>query len=174
LPRPAPRPGPIAGGPTGATAATATPSAAAGEDEHLSDTAALGIDRDRSWGASRWILLIGFSLVAVALGVIANQAWLMGIPESWVWWSSIAVVPAGLTGLAALFGWRHAPALAVAASVCTAVLAVVGLLRQPPVGLPQAVCAIAAVAVTLSARAVAKPADPAPLAGDVSSVQPVP
>ena len=116
--------------------------------------------------------------MAVALGVIANQAWLMGIPQSWVWWSSIAVVPPGLTALAALFGWRHAPVLAVAASVCTAVLAVVGLLRQPPVGLPQTVCAIAAVAVTMSARAVAKPAGPGPMPGDVSSdvsgVWPVP
>ena len=159
---------------TVATAPTANAGTAPGEDEHLPDAAAVGVGRDRSWGAARWILLIGFSLVAVALGVIANQAWLMGIPESWVWWSSIAVVPPGLTALAALFGWRHAPVLAVAASACTAVLAVVGLLRQPPVGLPQAVCAIAAVAVTLSARAVAKPADPAPMAGDVSSVQPVP
>jgi hypothetical protein len=91
-----------------------------------------------------------------------------------VWWSSIAVVPPGLAALAALFGWRLAPVLAVAASVCTALMAAVGLVRQPPVGLPQAVCAIAAVAVTLSARAVAKPARRAPLAGDVSSVQPAP
>ncbi len=158
---------------TVATAPTANAGTALGEDERLPDEA-VGVGVGRSWGAARWILLIGFSLVAVALGVIANQAWLMGIPQSWVWWSSIAVVPPGLTALAALFGWRHAPVLAVAASACTAVLAVVGLLRQPPVGLPQAVCAIAAVAVTLSARAVAKPADPAPMAGDVSGVQPVP
>ena len=144
----------------------------------LPDPAAAEVARDRSWGAARWILLIGFGLVAVALGVIANQAWLMGIPQSWVWWSSIAVVPPGLTALAALFGWRHAPVLAVAASVCTVVLAAVGLLRQPPVGLPQAVCAIAAVAVTMSARAVGKAAGPAPMAGDVSGdvsgVWPVP
>ena len=88
-------------------------------------------------GRGAVILLIGFGLVAVALGVIANQAWLMGIPQSWVWWSSIAVVPPGLTALAALFGRRDAPVLAVAASVCTVVLAAVGLLRQPPVGLPR-------------------------------------
>jgi hypothetical protein len=114
------------------------------------------VDR-RSWGLGRWVLLVGFSLVAVALGVIANQAWLMGVPNAWVWWSSIAVVPPALTALAALFGWKHALALAIVATVTTAVVAVVGLLRQPPLGLPQLVCALAAVGVTVSARAIAGP-----------------
>jgi hypothetical protein len=115
----------------------------------------------RRWTPERWILLIGFGLVATALGVIANQAWLMGLPTSWVWWSSIAVVPPGLAGLAALFGWRHARHLAVVATVTTALMALFGLVEQPPVGLPQLVCALAAVGVTVAATAASRAGDPA-------------
>ena len=78
-----------------------------------------------------------------------------------------------LAGLAALFGWRHARQLAVVATVTTALMALLGLVEQPPVGLPQLVCALAAVGVTVAATAAARggdaPADVVP--GDATTAE---
>lgn len=99
----------------------------------------------------RWILVVGFGLIVLAFTQIAYTAWRLGAPQAWVVWTSVALAPAALTALAALFAWRHALKLAVFVTAWQIVIATVALVLRPSVGVPQAVCALAAAAVTAAA-----------------------
>jgi hypothetical protein len=118
------------------------------------------VDRRRKAWRQRAILLVGYSLVAVGLGVIANTAWLLGTSQAWVAWTALSMVPAVLTGLAALAGWRYTLYLSLFAAAWYVVVAVVALVLQPSVGLPQLACGAAAVAVTAAAWAASPPQEP--------------
>ena len=98
-----------------------------------------------------WILTIGFGLIVLAFALIARTAWLLGAPQVWVTWTSVALAPAALTALLALLGWSHAMKLALFVTAWQIVIAIVALVLRPSVGLPQAVCALAAVAITAAA-----------------------
>jgi hypothetical protein len=118
------------------------------------------VDRRRKAWRQRAILLIGYALVAVGLGVIANTAWLLGTSQAWVAWTAVSMTPAVLTGIAALAGWRYTLYLALFAAAWYVVVAVVALVLQPSVGLPQLACGAAAVAVTAAAWAASPPQEP--------------
>ena len=135
-------------------------------------------DRERGWRHQRWILSLGFIAVGIALGTVSYSAWLVSAPQAWVVWVAIAVVPAGLTALAAVLGTRLARPLAVVTTIAYFLLAIVALIDQPAVGLPLLVCAIAAAAVTVAGRGIradasrhgaeeepAEPSDPAGAGG---------
>lgn len=110
----------------------------------------------------RWILVIGFGLIVLAFTQIAYTAWRLGAPQAWVVWTSVALAPAALTALAALCGWRHALKLAVFVTAWQIVIATVALVLRPSVGVPQAVCALAAAAVTAAAWRCIPPEEPPP------------
>ncbi len=122
-------------------------------------------ERKRHARRQRWILVIGYGLVAFALGEISYTAWLLGNPQTWVVWIALTMAPAVLTVLAALTGWRAAMPLAVFSAAWYLVVAIVALALQPSLGLPQVVTAIAAVAVTAAAWATA-PAEVQESAGE--------
>ena len=128
-----------------------------------------------------WILTIGFGLIVLAFALIAHTAWLLGAPQVWVTWTSVALAPAALTALAALLGWSHAMKLALFVTAWQIVIAIVALVLRPSIGLPQAVCALAAVAITAAAwRSLPpddqatgeEPPEPAPVIGSIATEPP--
>ena len=122
--------------------------------------------RKRAALRQRWILVLGFGLIVVAFAEIAYTAWLLGVPQEWVVLASVAMAPAAITALAALFGWRHSMQLALFVTAWQIVCAIVALVIRPGIGLPQAVCALAAIAVTAAAWRCMPPEEPSPAAAD--------
>jgi hypothetical protein len=97
----------------------------------------------------RVVLAGGWLIIMVCLGLVANQAWLLGSPPFWL--DSLVlpyILPLG-TCIAALVDWRHTLLLSWLAAI---VLAAVGLadviLGQPVVALFEGALALSGLLLT--------------------------
>jgi hypothetical protein len=96
-------------------------------------------------------VFFGFALIAFAIGQVAYTSWVLGQSGSWTWWTYVALLPAIVAALAAVFGLPHLAQISLVAAVWYVLLAIAVLVLAPSLGLPEVVCALAAIAVAAAA-----------------------
>jgi hypothetical protein len=148
LPPPIPVPAGPPPEPAGSEPAVEEPAGAAATDDEAVEQAS-----QRSGLTSGWRLTLagGWLAIMIALGLVANEAWLLGSPPFWL---NTLILPYLLplgTGIAALADWRHTLVLSWLAAVVLAFCGVADVvLGQPVVALFEGIMALTGLLLTTS------------------------